>query len=79
MKIFYEKQSHKKSVISSVVGFAGVIDHIIIPFAGAELRSEKEHLIWNHFTCVCAKEDWCDMDLILLVKILKKEADISVV
>ena len=41
-----------------------------------ELRSDKEHLIWNQFKRARAKEDWRDMDLILLAKIVKMKADI---
>ena len=71
-----KKRSDKNSVTSSVAGFAGVIDDDILPPAGVELRSDKEHLIWNQFTRARAKEDWRDMDLILLAKIVKMEADI---
>jgi len=45
-----KKRSDKNSVISAVVGFAGVIDDAILPHAGVELRSNKEHLIWSKFT-----------------------------
>ena len=74
MKIFYEKRSDKNSATSAVAGFAGVIYDAILPPAGVELRNDKEHLIWKQFTR--AKKDWRDMDLILLVKIVKMEADI---
>ena len=45
-----KKRSDKNSATSAVAGFAGVIDDAILPPAGVELRSEKEHLIWNQFT-----------------------------
>jgi hypothetical protein len=45
-----KKRSDKNSVTSAVVGFAGVIDDAILPPSGVELRSDKEHLIWNQFT-----------------------------
>ena len=61
----------KHSTTSAVAGFAGVIDDTILPPAGVELRSDKEHLIWNQFTRPLPKEDWRDMDLILLAKIVK--------
>ena len=70
------KRSDKNSATSAVAGFSGIIDDAILPPAGVELRSEKEHLIWNHFTRTRAKKDWRDMDLILLAKIVKMEADI---
>ena len=45
-----KKRSDKNSVTSAVVGCAGVIDDAILPHAGVELRSNKEHLIWSKFT-----------------------------
>jgi hypothetical protein len=71
-----KKRSDKNCATSAVAGFAGIIDDAILPPAGVELRSEKEHLIWSQFTRARAKEDWRDMDLILLAKIVKMEADI---
>ena len=62
MKKLYDKNI----VTSAVVGFAGIIDDAILPPAGVELRSEKEYPIWNQCTRARAKEDSCDMDLILL-------------
>ena len=59
-----------------MAGFAGVIDDTILPPAGVELRSDKEHLILSQVTRARAKEDWHDVDLILLAKIVKMEADI---
>ena len=71
-----KKRSDKNSNTSAVAEFAGAIDDAIPPPTGAELRSEKEHLIWGQFTRTRAKEDWRDMGLILLSKIVKMEADI---
>ena len=73
-----KKRSDKNSKTSAVAGFSGTIDDAILPHAGVELRSEKEHLIRSQFTRARAKEDWRDMDLILLAKIVKMEADIRV-
>ena len=59
-----------------MVGFVGAInDRIPLP-AGVELRSEAELIIWHQFTRARARSDWRDMDLILLAKIVKMEADI---
>ncbi len=44
-EIHMKKRSDKSSAISAVAGFAGVIDDAILPPAGVELRSDKEHLI----------------------------------
>ena len=61
---------------AAVTGFAGLTDDAILPPNSVELYSEKEHLIWSQFTRARAKSDWPDMDLILLAKIVKMEADI---
>ena len=47
---FMKARPDKNSATSAVAGFAGVIDDAILPPAGVELRSDKEHLIWNQFT-----------------------------
>ena len=72
----HEKQTDKNSATAAVTGFAGVTDDAILPPVGVKLRSEKEHLIWSQFTRAWAKSDWRDMDLILLAKIVRMEADI---
>ena len=71
-----KKRSDKNSKTSAVLGFANAVDDSILPPAGVELPSEKEQLICNQFNRACAKENWCDTDLILLAKIVKMEADI---
>tara|TARA_B100000575_G_C23033650_1_gene595034 strand:+ start:139 stop:465 length:327 start_codon:yes stop_codon:yes gene_type:complete len=71
-----KKRSDKNCATSAVAGFACVIDDAILPPAGVELRSEKEYLIWNQFTHARAIENWRDIDIILLAKIVKMEADI---
>lgn len=71
-----KKRSDKNSASAAVAGFAGVIDDAILPPAGVQLRSDKEHLIWNQFIRARAKSDQRYMDLILLAKIVKMEADI---
>jgi len=69
-----KKRPEKNSATSAVAGFVGAInDRIPLP-AGVELRSEAELITWHQFTR--ARSDWCDMDLILLTKIVKIEADI---
>ena len=59
-----------------MAGFVGAInDRIPLP-AGVDLRSEAELIIWHQFTRARARSDWRDMELILLAKIVKMEADI---
>jgi hypothetical protein len=73
-----KKRTDKNSATSAVVGFVGAInDRIPLP-AGVELRSEAELIIWHQFTRASARSDWRHMDLILLTKIVKMEADIRV-
>jgi hypothetical protein len=43
---------------------------------GVELRTDDERIIWDQFTRARAREDWRDMDLLLLAKIVRMEADI---
>ncbi len=71
-----KKRPDKNSATSAVAGFVGAInDRIPLP-AGVELRSEAKLMIWHQFTRARARSDWRDMDLILLAKIVKMEADI---
>ena len=71
-----KKRSDKNSATSEVAGFVCAInDRILLP-SGVELRSEAELIIWHQFTRARARSDWHDMDLILLAKIVKMEADI---
>ena len=70
-----KKRADKNSATSAVAGFAGAIDEVPLP-EGVTLRSEAEHTIWGQFTRARAREDWRDMDLILLAKVVRMEADI---
>ena len=71
-----KKRSDKNSATSAVAGFVGAVnDRIPFP-AEFELRSEAELIIWHQFTRARARSDWRDMDLILLAKVVKMEADI---
>ena len=71
-----KKRSDKNSATSAVAGFVDAInDRIPLP-AGVELRSEAELIIWHQFTRARARSDLRDMELILLAKIVKMEADI---
>ena len=59
-----------------MVGFVGAInDRIPLP-AGVKLRGEAELIIWHQLTRARVRSDWRDMDLILLAKIVKMEAEI---
>lgn len=69
------KRSDKNSASAAVAGFAGAISGVPLP-EGVELRSDEEQVIWDQFTRARAREDWRDLDLILLAKIVRMEADI---
>ena len=70
-----KKRLDKNSATKAVTGFQGVFEDVPLP-EGVNLRTEEERTIWRQFTRVRAREDWRDMDLILVAKITKLEADI---
>lgn len=70
-----KKRSDKNSVTGAVEGFQGSVESVPIP-EGVQLRSDEEVVIWEQFTRARAREDWRDMDLILLAKVVKMEADL---
>ena len=70
-----KKRSDKNSVTAALGGFKGAIESVPLP-QGVELRSDEELVIWDQFTRARAREDWRDMDLLLLAKVVRMEADI---
>lgn len=68
------RRKKSNSVTAAVQGFAGAIKGVDVP-QGVELRSDEERVIWGQFTRARAREDWRDMDLLLLVKVVQMEAD----
>ena len=70
-----KRRSDKNSTTAAVAGFQGAIDPIPMP-EGVTLRSDEEHIIWGQFTRARARDDWRDMDLLLLAKVVRMEADI---
>ena len=70
-----KKRSDKNSVTAALGGFKGAMDSVPLP-QGVELRSDEEMVIWEQFTRARAREDWRDMDLLLLAKVVRMEADI---
>ena len=70
-----KKRSDKNSVTAALGGFKGAIESVPLP-QGVELRSEDEMVIWGQSTRARAREDWRDMDLLLLAKVVRMEADI---
>ena len=70
-----KRRSDKNSVTAAVDGFQGAIQSVPLP-DGVELRSDEEVVIWEQFTRARAREDWRDMDLLLLAKVVRMEADI---
>lgn len=70
-----KKRSDKNSTSAALAGFAGAIKTVPLP-DGVTLRDDDERVIWGQFSRARAREDWRDMDLILLTKIVKMESDI---
>ena len=70
-----KNRTDKNSTSAALSGFAGAIDDVPLP-DGISLRSEEENVIWNQFTRARAREDWRDMDLILLAKVVRMKVDI---
>lgn len=70
-----KKRTDKNSTTAALSGFAGAIDAVPLP-EGVKLRSDDEFVIWSQFTRARAREDWREMDLILLAKVVRMEADI---
>ena len=70
-----KRRSDKNSVTAAVSGFQGSMQSVPVP-EGVELRSDEEKVIWEQFTRARAREDWRDMDLLLLAKVVRMEADI---
>ena len=70
-----KRGSDKNSVSAAVEGFSGAMQSVPPP-EGVVLRTDEEVIIWDQFTRARAREDWRDMDLILLAKVVRMEADI---
>ena len=70
-----KKRSDKNSVTAALGGFKGAMSGVPLP-QGVDLRSDEEMVIWDQFTRARAREDWRDMDLILLAKVVRMESDI---
>jgi|TARA_R110000744_G_scaffold144996_1_gene257151 hypothetical protein len=70
-----KKRADKNSVTAALIGFKGAMSGVPLP-QGVDLRSDEEMVIWDQFTRARAREDWRDMDLLLLAKVVRMEADI---
>jgi hypothetical protein len=68
-------RSDKNSVTAGVEAFSGAMSSVPLP-EGIELRTDLERVIWDQFSRARAREDWRDMDLLLLAKVVRMEADI---
>ena len=69
------RRTDKSSTTAAVQGFAPVLSDVPLP-DGIELHTNLERTIWHQFSRARAHEDWRDMGLILLAKIVCMEADI---
>ena len=65
----------RNSVSRRVEAFSDASQDVEVP-AGVVLRSDEERVIWSQFTRARARSDWRSMDLLLLGKVVRVEADI---
>ena len=70
-----KSRTDKNSTTAAVAGFQGPMGNIPPP-EGVKLRSDEEYVIWRQFSLARARGDWRDMDLLLLAKVVRLEADI---
>jgi hypothetical protein len=70
------KRADENSTSRQVAAFQHA-HQVIAPPPGVRLRSDEERVIWDQFTRARAKDDWRDMDLILLGKIVRTEATMN--
>ena len=69
-----KKRLDKNSLTEAVSGFQGSIASVPIP-EGVALKSEEEVIIWEQLTRARSREDWRDVDLLVVAKIVKTEVD----
>ena len=65
----------RNSVIAATTAAAAVTKDVPLP-EGVILRDEFELIIWRQFTHARVREDWRDLDLVLLAKAVRVESDI---
>jgi hypothetical protein len=65
----------RNSAIAAVAAAGEVTRDVPLP-EGVILRDEQEMVIWRQFTHARLREDWRDLDLILLAKAVRVESDI---
>ena len=70
-----KSRTDKNSTTAAVAGFQGSMGSVPLP-EGVLLRSDEEYVIWRQFSLSRARGDWRDMDLLLLAKVVRLEADI---
>lgn len=70
-----DRRGRNNSADSAVTFFADAGAEILPP-AGVELETDAERTIWRQFAKARARRDWRDLDLILLAKAVKLEAEI---
>ena len=64
----------KNSITQTVSGFQGSIASVNIP-EGVSLSTKAEVILWEQLTRVRSVEDWRDVDLLVVAKIVKTEVD----
>jgi hypothetical protein len=69
-------QQEGNNSVSKRISMLASADEVMPLPSGVKLRSDEEMVIWEQFTRARARDDWRDMDLILLAKVVRVEADI---
>ena len=69
-----KKRLDKNSLTEAVSGFQGSIASVPTP-EGVTLKTEEEIIIWEQYTRARSIEDWRDVDLLVVAKIVKCEVD----
>lgn len=69
------RRKRSDSIEAKVQAFQGAIKDIEPP-EYIQITDEEELAVWRQFTRARAREDWRDMDLILLAKVVKTEVKI---
>ena len=65
----------KNSLTQTVSGFQGSIASVDVP-DGVYFSTKAEETLWGQLTRVRSVEDWRDVDLLIVAKIVKTEVDI---
>jgi len=70
-----KKRPDKNSTTAMVKAFANIGDGVAPP-DGIDLSNDQERIVWEQFTRARSKDDWREIDLVLVAKAVKIELNI---